>query len=281
MTGEDRDVAFEPFFLDTDSMHLFCVYFPPVGEARGNYLFVPPFAEEMNRSRSMVAMQSRALANQGYGVLLVDLFGTGDSGGEFGEATWTRWRESVVAASRWLGDRPGRQRGIWGLRLGALLAAELVDEGVIAVDHLVLWQPVANPKSMLTQFLRIKVAAAMDLKVDGPSTDDMRKAFAAGQSVEVGGYELNPELASALDSKNLAKLGNLAQTPTEWLEVSPADEDATLAPASIKAIEALMQRGAKVSQALCHGPLFWQLHERTLAPRLVEVTTEKVLSRHA
>jgi hypothetical protein len=47
---------------------------------------VPPFAEEMNKSRRMIAEVGRRLEGSGVGMLLVDLFGTGDSEGEFAQA---------------------------------------------------------------------------------------------------------------------------------------------------------------------------------------------------
>jgi exosortase A-associated hydrolase 2 len=280
MSDPDPDIRFEPFFLTSGSMRLFCVYFPPVADIRGSYLFVPPFAEEMNRSRSMVAMQSRALAANGFAVLLVDLFGTGDSSGRFAEATWDAWKSSVLAAHDWLQQRLGRSPGIWALRLGAVLAAQMVDERSIAPKHALFWQPVTNPKSMLTQFLRIKVAAAMDLESEPLSTEDMRAAFKAGQSVEVGGYEINPELARALDAAGWAELAGFAGMPVDWLEVSP-NENATLTPSSTKTIDALQQRGARITPAVFAGPPFWQLHERTLAPELISGTTAAVLQRHA
>jgi hypothetical protein len=67
-------LPFEPFFLQGSKGPLFCVYFPPVATDRGNILFIPPFADEMNRSRSMVAMQARAFAAKGFGTLLIDLY---------------------------------------------------------------------------------------------------------------------------------------------------------------------------------------------------------------
>jgi exosortase A-associated hydrolase 2 len=279
MSDVDPDIRFEPFFLASGSMRLFCVYFPPVSDVRGSYVFVPPFAEEMNRSRSMVAMQSRVLAANGFGVLLVDLFGTGDSSGQFGEATWSSWKASALAGYEWLDDRSGRTPGILALRLGAVLAAQLLDERAIAADHAVFWQPVTNSKSMLTQFLRIKVAAAMDLKLQPPSTDDMRNAFKAGQSVEVAGYEVNPELALALDAADWADLAGFGGTSIDWLEVSP-NENPVLSGSSTKTVGALRQRGAKITSTVCQGPPFWQLHERTMAPQLISSTTAQVLQHH-
>ena len=64
-------------------------YSPAPGLApRGDVLVLPAFAEEMNRCRAMVALQARAWSAQGVGTLVVDGFGTGDSAGEFADATW-------------------------------------------------------------------------------------------------------------------------------------------------------------------------------------------------
>src|SRR3546814_1526626 len=62
---------------------------------------------EMNRSRRMAALQARALAALGIDVLLLDLFGTGDSAGDFRDARWEIWREDAMAAVAWLGARCG------------------------------------------------------------------------------------------------------------------------------------------------------------------------------
>ena len=65
-------------------------------------LYIHPFAEEMNKSRRMAALQSRALAQAGYAVLQIDLLGCGDSSGDFGDATWQSWVSDVVLGCQWL-----------------------------------------------------------------------------------------------------------------------------------------------------------------------------------
>ncbi|WP_229425321.1 hypothetical protein [Massilia sp. Se16.2.3] len=77
----------DAFFLDTQGGRRFCLYHAPIGECRGALVYVHPFAEEMNRSRRMAALQARALAARGIGVLQLDLHGCGDSVGDFGDAT--------------------------------------------------------------------------------------------------------------------------------------------------------------------------------------------------
>ena len=70
-----------PVFIDSAAGRVFAIYHRPAeGGSNGPaMLYLPPFAEEMNRSRRMAALQARALAAAGYGVLLLDPYGTGDS----------------------------------------------------------------------------------------------------------------------------------------------------------------------------------------------------------
>ncbi|MDO9450700.1 MAG: hypothetical protein Q7J21_09460, partial [Rugosibacter sp.] len=84
-------VTAQPFFLSVSGRSRFCLYHSPVPGAalRGAVVYIHPFAEEMNFSRHMVALQSRALAAQGYAVLQIDLLGCGDSAGDFSEASWS------------------------------------------------------------------------------------------------------------------------------------------------------------------------------------------------
>src|ERR1043165_721388 len=96
----------EPFFLRVEPGRLaerFALYHRPhAGPPRGLIVYIHPFAEEMNKSRRMAALQSRALAADGFAGLQMDLLGCGDSAGDFGDATWSRWVDDVIGACRWL-----------------------------------------------------------------------------------------------------------------------------------------------------------------------------------
>ena len=73
-----------PFFLRFTAGNRFCLLHATDRRAVGAVLYVHPLAEEMNKSRRMAALQARALAASGWVVLQVDLFGCGDSDGDFG-----------------------------------------------------------------------------------------------------------------------------------------------------------------------------------------------------
>lgn len=143
------------FFLEGPRGSLMAVYYPPEGKAHplGDVLVAPAFAEEMNRCRSMVSMQAREFARIGIGTLILDPLGTGDSAGDFGEATWAMWREDLQAGARWLRAHGNGCRMLWGIRLGAIMAVELAvaDPGI---ERLLFWQPVVDGKQFFTQFLR-------------------------------------------------------------------------------------------------------------------------------
>src|SRR5215472_18869506 len=107
-----------PFFIENQKRRIFALYHEADRSPRplGGVVFVPPFAEEMNLSRRMVALQARMLAAAGVSVLLVDLYGTGDSAGDFSEARWALWVEDVLAAADWLEIREQTPTALWGLR---------------------------------------------------------------------------------------------------------------------------------------------------------------------
>ena len=87
------------FFLESArGRHLAVLHSPPAGvPPRTAILHVQAFAEEMNKARRMVALQSRALAGDGHAVLVLDLTGCGDASGDFGDATWEAWLADVAA----------------------------------------------------------------------------------------------------------------------------------------------------------------------------------------
>lgn len=277
---------FEPLFIHlpgavgtspAEGARRFALLHRPAGLPRGLVVYAPPLAEEMNKARRMAALQARALAAAGHAVLQPDLLGCGDSPGTFGEATWAAWVHDVVGSAQWLRQaftawHPGHPLPpltLWGLRAGALLAAEAAT-ALGDVARLLLWQPAPAGKPLLQQFLRLAVAAELGAE-GGPRTrtEDLRQSLLAGQAVEVAGYTLAPALAAGLDAARLAPVPGLSQLV--WLECSPREEPALL-PASLAALDAWRAAGAQVQARAVRGPAFWQTTEIEDAPALVEAT---------
>jgi exosortase A-associated hydrolase 2 len=219
----------------------------------------------------MAALQARALAALGYGVLQLDLHGCGDSSGDFSEARWEQWQRDVALGVEWLRGELGRPVSLWGLRLGALLVLEHArTAGAGAIERIVLWQPVPDGTPYLTQFLRLRVASEMmgDKKTGG--TDALRAALRSGVSLEIGGYELAPELADAIEARNAAVLA-VAGCPVHWLEVV-ASAERPLAPASVRVIDAWRQAGTEVHTQTVSGQTFWATQEITECAALIDAT---------
>lgn len=247
----------------------FCLlHRPAVPVVSGAVVYVHPFAEEMNKSRRMAALQSRALAEAGYAVLQIDLLGCGDSSGDFGDATWQDWVTDVVEASRWLLQRFSAPLWLWGLRVGCLVASDAARTLNIPCSFL-FWQPPTAGKPLLQQFLRLKVASQM---LDGASKgvmDSLRQQLAAGIAVEIAGYCIAPALANGLETASLKPPSHAGRV--EWFELSQRD-DAVLSPAVQRNIETWHQGGFEVNSRIIVGPAFWQTSEIMDALGLIEAS---------
>jgi exosortase A-associated hydrolase 2 len=275
MNGSRCNSPAEPFFLAAATGQRFCLYHAPAPDivCRGGFVYVHPFAEEMNKSRRMAALQARALANAGFGVLQIDLYGCGDSSGDFGDARWEIWKDDLLVAGKWLEDRVRGKVGLWGLRLGALLALDVARDAKSTVEQLVLWQPVLNGESYLTQFLRMRLAGDMlvDNAEKAAGTKGMREAMAAGKTLEVAGYSLAPALAASIDGLNATNLA-ITTVPVDWFELV-AESSRSPPPAAVRAASAWEQRGVDLHLHLIPGIPFWASQEISECVSLLDATT--------
>jgi exosortase A-associated hydrolase 2 len=261
-----------PTYLQGSAGRLFVSYTAPQGPAKAAVLCVPPFGEEMNRTRSLMAAQAREFARLGYACLILDLYGTGDSEGDLPDASWETWCDDVETAARWLEQETGCPVMLWGIRLGALLAAEVANSQPGRFDRLLFWQPVASGKSYVTQILRLRVGALVDRNQPPETTADMRARLESGANVEVSGYLLPGALTNALDARELTHFAHWDGKTVHWLECV-AEQDKPLPGASRKAVEALQTAGAKVSVGCAVAPPVWTLHKPANASALVSVTS--------
>ena len=262
-----------PVFIEGSCGRLFGLYFPAGPAPRGAVLYLPPFAEEMNRCRALAAEQARAFASSGISCLLLDPYGTGDSAGDLENATWAIWREDALLAANWLAQSSGCQVSLWGLRLGGLLAGQLFQTAPDHFDRLLLWQPVTNGKQFLTQYLRLRVAWLMERGLPAETTDGIRAAMAAGTPVEVAGYLLSGPLATSIDDARFPE----GDTPLQgkhidWLE-NATGTGAPLSIAARRSVDSLTARGAQIHAATFAGPPLWQLHKRDELPELIEISS--------
>jgi exosortase A-associated hydrolase 2 len=263
-------IQIEPFFLDSPRGPLFCIFTAPSEPPlNGAVLYLHPFAEEMHKSRRMAALQARAFAAQGHAVLQIDLTGCGDSAGDFANASWPAWLDDARLAHAWLTDKTAQPVTLWGLRTGALLAANLAQQ-LQNIRHLMLWQPINDGSLFLNQFLRIKLASEMLSEGQSKSgTKDLLAQLEAGQGVEVGGNMLAPAMARELGGIKLANI--TPACPVSWLEVG-AQASASVTPASQRIVDAWQATGVSLQTQTVQGAPFWATQEITECPALINAT---------
>ena len=261
-----------PFFLPASGGQRYCLlHLPPPGRsARGGIIYVHPFAEELNKSRHVAAAQARAFAALGYSVLQIDLFGCGDSSGDFNEARWDIWHNDLHLAGAWLAQRVDGPLTMWGLRLGALLALDFASRAPLPLARLLLWQPELDGRRSIDRFLRLRLATSMLAGGTQEAPGHARAALAQGESVEVAGYLLAPELALAIDGVSAAALlPSVPAVPVYWLDYqAPEQPCAPLPPLA----RHWREQGAAVHVASFGDGPFWHSGELLACPQLLAAT---------
>lgn len=263
----------QAFYLQGDAGRRFCLFHSAEGvEVRGGVLYLHPFAEEQNKSRRLVAMQARALAEAGYAVLQIDLAGCGDSAGDFADADWQSWLADVELACRWLRERGNAPLTLWGLRLGCLLAVKAAVRLPETASFL-FWQPVISGKQHWQQFIRLKLAGEMLAGSGKEVMNESESRLMAEESVEVAGYTVNARLAQAMMQAELLPPPRPASV--SWLEISSRPESELL-PLSRQTVDQWRGAGFVVNAMVVPGPAFWQTAEIEEVPALLEATLKSL-----
>ncbi|MBC7405837.1 MAG: hydrolase 2, exosortase A system-associated [Cytophaga sp.] len=266
--------AAKGFFLETSNGKRFCLLHA-IGEdkiCRGAILFVPSFGEEMNKSRRMIAIQARALAQHGYAVLLIDLYGCGDSEGEFQNAHWQQWKDDLGLACSWLRQHYDAPISLLGLRLGALLALDFMQDKCHPIHQIILWQPVLSGQQFLTQFFRLQLAHHMLAgNIEKSSgTQGIRQLLNKGETVEIAGYEVSSKLTTPIDALMMTDF--LPENiPIHWIEIQHELTD-ELPPARQKMIDFWKARQVNLRLTQLRGAEFWATQEISTSNELVALT---------
>jgi len=104
---------------------------------------------------------------------------------------------------------------------------------------------------------------------DSGGTDALREALLAGESLEIAGYRLNPQLAAGLDAADARALG--PRCPIHWFEVMAAD-GRPLPPAAVRVADTWRLQGSRVDVRQVAGPQFWSAPETVDCPALIDAT---------
>ncbi len=269
------EIAVSPYFLETDYGSLFVIEYAPrnLDSDVPTVIVIPPFAEEMNRCRKMMSLQAQSFARNGIRAVLFDLYGTGDSGGDFSDASWQTWCDNIASVLSRVVDTSRGAVSFLAIRFGALVLYSCHSELSTRAGRVVLWSPCTSGSTFLRQFLRIRIAAQMggnDIRKE--SLADLMERFESGESVEVAGYEISPDLARSMSLATLSADNFGASPPVHWFE-TVSSPDAPPPVASKALIDELHRSHAELTLATTCGDRFWNSVEITTNPSLVEATT--------
>ncbi|MFO0610875.1 MAG: alpha/beta hydrolase [Polyangiales bacterium] len=259
------------FFFDAGGARLYGFMHPAQGPARPlACVLVHPFMEERQDAHAVLRSLAVALAARGYPTLRFDLFGCGDSEGDWQGASLTRWRDDVAAAVALARrEAPGADVALLGLRFGATLAGLAADAAGAARVGLV--QPVVRGADYADELLLAHLAAEMVLhRKAGTTREALLARLAAGETVNLFGYRLTGALDRELRAVDLAR--DMAGGAARALVVDVARSATARESAEIKSLAAALGDRAAVRRVV--EPTTLYAEGKRQVTRADEVTRE-------
>lgn len=153
-----------------------------------------PGVQEYNLTHWAFRKLAGLLARQGFHALRFDYSCTGDSAGNLYDADVHHHVEDIVTAADELKDAAGVRRvSVIGMRLGALLAARAVSQG-LSVRDLLLWEPVFEGPEYVQQLEQLDhhLASRKHHRITQPR-------------IELAGYPFPSRMRAALEALSLEK----------------------------------------------------------------------------
>lgn len=264
--------SIQPLFTSGIQGKLYALHYAPsrIDEVTECFIVAPPFAEEMNRCRYMSTMLAQSLGENGYGYLSVDSYGTGDSEGDFAESNWELMSQDLLTAIDYAYDQGYGKIALLGIRLGALQVMKIANS-IEKLHRILFWQPVTNGQATLTEFLRIRIAASMNRNEKAGTIKEFEEQIERGKSVQVGGYDVSPGLFKGIKSAKFEDYFDLTTVPIGWFTALASAIRKPPRTDTMK-VDKWRAKGAIVDYFNVIGPPYWQAHERTLLPELIEET---------
>jgi len=246
----------EPFYFPCCGRNLFAVMHQPETSTTGAaFLLCAPFAEEKLWTHLVFVNLARDLAQRGHPVLRFDYGCTGDSDGNFEEATLETYLADIREALGVLSTRTGSVRGLGliGLRLGASLAA-LVAEQAPEVERLVMWAPILRGANYMQELLRVNLGMQMAMyKEVRVGRDALVQQMHDGQPANVDGYPITGRMFDEMAALDL--LASPRQSLAQCLIVEVVARPAPSPCKEISELRALFHRG---TAEVCVEEPFWK-----------------------
>lgn len=234
-------------------------------------IILPPFADEMNKSRHIISQFMRQATALEYSCILMDHFGTGDSEGDLDDASLALWQADLTLLVEQLAAEGYQQLSFLAIRFGAVQLLDLLNQPNLAlpVKHVMFWQPIFELKKFWQQFFRVKIAEQMALG-EKLSQKELEQQLANGDVIEIAGYPISPTFYASTYEGNFTlpgvSTGFIPQI--SWLEVS---QMATPGANVQKYLNQLQQSCPINFQLVAEAP-FWNTTELASADTLLKVS---------
>lgn len=250
------------YFIPSSCGALFALhYVASISQAKGTVLLIPPFGEELNKCCRMMHSMATTMSAQGYHCVLFDLYGTGDSSGEFFEATWSLWLSNIADMMRWTEQQGLSVTHFLGIRSGALLLGDyLARYPTASFKSLLLWQPMIEGREQVDFIQRL---ARLQTTPESSSSDEM---------LQVAGYRMAPDLLADLHKTRLIDLKLVGLRDIAWFDVVASEDSLCSEP-----ISAILNHWKAHSSCTYHkivGAPFWNTQEIVTVPELILQTMD-------
>ncbi len=240
-------------------------------------IFVPPFAEEMNRSKRMYVLCARLLADSGIHAICFDYSGTGDSSGEWGEFSYSDWVGDLNDVYQYY-SKAGKSISFVALRFGALVLTDAIADYDLNAARCVFWDPIENGEMLTRQLIRMKIAAAMADTSKKLTTQEIKDSIKNNGHLESGGYHISESLLDSINSKKITNsmASLLARTHIDWMTLGRYKdaENKWLANSFTASELDVSDLQDKLTMHPVNDVKFWMQQEVTISPALLRATRE-------
>jgi exosortase A-associated hydrolase 2 len=235
-------------------------------------LILPPFAEEMNKTRHLISTAMHTLTAAGCHSFLLDNLGTGDSEGDLDQASVDIWRNDIQQFIHLLQQHGYQSLSVIAIRFGSLQLFDLLnnDDSLLPLKQIVLWQPMFDTAKFWQQFARIKVAEAM-ASGNKVSQKDLEQQLLQGETIEIAGYPISPQFYQSLLSMQTAIPAALQHCQLSWFETSQLENIAL----PVQKMLQQLQQHTEVNFVQLKAEPYWQTTELASADKLIALTVKQ------
>ena len=202
-----KNIKLEPFYFSMENCKLFGIVHLPRKRKYCAYavVFCNPFGEEKINSHRFFFNYANELAELGILVMRFDYWGTGDSSGNFEDATFETRTRDILRACEVCREKYNCEKVILlGLRIGANLALKASS---LVGYHCIAWAPVPDPYHYLFDFLRINLTTQTSTyKKIIRNRNELIKDLKNGEIVSVDGYLLTWNLFAEAHDFSLSSI---------------------------------------------------------------------------